>query len=199
MQSALMEIRSEARASSLHSHPAAWTTLQSRSRFHEVVAPHLNDAHVLARALSGNAVDSKDIVQEACLRAFRGISRFGGINARGWVMTIVRHTAYDWIKKKRAAPESVEDLVSLEEQQELRSDCVTPETEALLHQDTERVAHAIEDLPQLFREALTLRYEQELSYADIAETLGVPQGTVMSRLCRARRRLEILLKECATV
>lgn len=192
MQAALMN-RSEARTSNFH--PRSWTHIESRSRFHEVVAPHLNDAHALARALSGNAVDSKDIVQEACLRAFRGISRFGGINARGWVMTIVRHTAYDWIKKKRSAPEPVEDLVSLEEQQQPRCDFITPESETLLQQETQRVAHAIESLPDPFREALTLRYERELSYADIAQALGIPQGTVMSRLCRARRRLEMQLKD----
>ena len=72
-----------------------------RTRFANVVLPHLGDAYALARWLARNDSDAEDIVQEACLRAFRGIAGFGDVNARGWVLSIVRNTAYTWLKKHR--------------------------------------------------------------------------------------------------
>src|SRR5215470_17036086 len=84
-----------------------------RTRFANVVLPHLGDAYALARWLARNDADAEDIVQEACLRAYRGIAGFGNINARAWVLSIVRNTAYTWLKKHRdpkiVAVESIED------------------------------------------------------------------------------------------
>ena len=68
-----------------------------------MVLPHLGDAYALARWLTGNRADAEDVVQEACLRAFRGIGGFAGVNARAWVLTIVRHAAYTWLGKNRSA------------------------------------------------------------------------------------------------
>src|SRR5262245_4401954 len=70
-------------------------------RFASVVLPHLGDAYALARWLTGNRADAEDVVQEACLRAFRGIGNFSDGNASAWVLTIVRHTAYGWLRKNR--------------------------------------------------------------------------------------------------
>src|SRR2546421_6285857 len=82
-----------------------------QARFASVVLPHLADAYALARWLTGNSADAEDVVQDACLRAFRGIGNFSGGNARAWVLTIVRHTAYTWLGKNRpAALVLVEDV-----------------------------------------------------------------------------------------
>jgi RNA polymerase sigma factor (sigma-70 family) len=133
--------------------------------------------------------DAQDIVQEACLRAFRGIAGFGGRNARGWVLTIVRHTAYDWIRKRRGREERVEDVESLGELLEWHDGAATPESMLVCDQDTEQVGRAIGSLPASYRDTLHLRYEQGLTYGEIAKVTGVRPGTVMSRLHRARRQL----------
>src|SRR3954463_8946024 len=82
-----------------------------KARFSEVVLPHLSDAMALAMWLTGNRADAEDIVQEACIRAFRAIARYGGGSARAWGLSIVRNTAYTWLKKHRGAPTvSIDDL-----------------------------------------------------------------------------------------
>ena len=89
-----------------------------RARFARVVLPHLADAYALARWLTGNRADAEDVVQEACLRAFRGIGGFAGVNARAWLLTIVRHAAYTWLGKNRsAALLVVDDLEAIEQKQ----------------------------------------------------------------------------------
>src|SRR5216683_5480748 len=91
---------------------------QDRARFQSVVMPHLADAYALARWLTGDRTDAEDVVQEACLRAFRGIAGFAGVNARAWVLTIVRHAAYTWLGKNRsAALVMVDDLAAVEQRQ----------------------------------------------------------------------------------
>src|SRR3989449_7961518 len=88
------------------------------ARFASVVLPHLADAYALARWLTGDRADAEDVVQEACLRAFRGIGGFAGVNARAWVLTIVRHAAYTWLGKNRSASLGmVDDLEAVEQQQ----------------------------------------------------------------------------------
>src|SRR5437588_13131669 len=91
------------------------------ARFRSVVLPHLADAYALARWLTGNRADAEDVVQDACLRAFRGIGGFAGGNARAWVLSIVRNTAYTWLGKNRpACLIAVEDISALEEEQARR-------------------------------------------------------------------------------
>src|SRR6266851_10384968 len=88
---------------------------QDRARFQSVVMPHLADAYALARWLTGNPTDAEDVVQEACLRAFRGISGFAGGNARAWLLTITRHAAFTWLSKNRSpALVVVDDLEEVE-------------------------------------------------------------------------------------
>src|SRR5256884_9612548 len=87
-----------------------------QARFASVVLPHLADAYALARWLAGDRADAEDVVQEACLRAFRGIGGFAGVNARAWVLTIGRHAAYTWLGKNRSASlVMVDDLEAGEE------------------------------------------------------------------------------------
>jgi len=147
-----------------------------QARFRNVVLPHLADAYALARWLTGNATDAQDVVQEACLRAFRGIGGFAGGNARAWVLTITRHAAYTWLSKNlsRGAP-----LEGTE----------TPEAALIAKADAAQLEAAIAQLPVPFRETLVLRDVQGLDYREIAQVTNVPIGTVMSRLARARRRL----------
>src|ERR1700730_11504430 len=86
-------------------------TAADDTRFANVVLPHLDDAYALARWVLGNRADAEDVVQEACLRALRGISGFSGANGRAWTLTIVRNAAYDWLRKNRpAAIVQVDDL-----------------------------------------------------------------------------------------
>jgi RNA polymerase sigma-70 factor, ECF subfamily len=162
-----------------------------RTRFANVVLPHLGDAYALARWLARNDSDAEDIVQEACLRAFRGIAGFGDINPRGWVLSIVRNTAYTWLKKHRDPKVVTVDNVEQVEQAGAEWDLgpASPETSLIEQADTARLETAIAALPIEFRETLVLRDIEGLDYRSIAEMTGVPIGTVMSRLARARRRL----------
>jgi RNA polymerase sigma factor (sigma-70 family) len=172
-------------------------SLASHALFLKVVQPHLGNAHSLARSLARNRADADDIVQEACLRALRGIAHFRGDSARAWVLTIVRHTAYDWMRRVRRAPEVVEDLEGLVESLTHPDHAATPEFKLASDQSEQQMEQAIQLLPVQFRKPVRLFYEQGLSYGEIAEAIGVPPGTVMSRLCRARRQLGTIIEKMA--
>jgi RNA polymerase sigma factor (sigma-70 family) len=165
------------------------------ARFRRVVLPHLDDAYSLARWLTGDRADAEDVVQEACLRAFRGIGGFAGINSRAWFLTVVRHAAYTWLGKNRSsALVMVDDPDAVEQKQAGRGVAPrdgpeTPEAALIAKTDAARLERAIAELPLPFRETLVLRDVQALDYREIAEVTKVPIGTVMSRLARARRRL----------
>jgi RNA polymerase sigma factor (sigma-70 family) len=168
----------------------------NKARFDALVVPHLAEALALARWLAGNRTDAEDIVQEACLRAFRAIDRFSGGSARAWVLTIVRRTAYSWLSKNRVPAVVAVDDLNLRERTwaEHGGDAdatnkATPETELIAKSDAARLEAAIAALPVDFRETFVLRDIQGLDYREIAEVTGTPLGTVMSRLARARRRL----------
>jgi RNA polymerase sigma factor (sigma-70 family) len=165
-----------------------------RARFASIVVPHLSEAFALACWLTGSRADAEDVVQDASLRAFRAIASFNGTNARAWVLTIVRNTAYSWLEKNRALQfVSVQDLG--ESAEALRNGgwaaalADTPETVLIAKADAGRVEAAVAALPPEFREVLLLRDIQGLEYREIAEVTAVPVGTVMSRLARARRRM----------
>src|SRR5204863_3737670 len=165
-----------------------------QARFRSVVLPHLAQAYALARWLTGDRVDAEDVVQEACLRAFRGIGGFTGVNARAWVLTITRHAAFTWLGKNRSsALMMVDDLEELERRELSQGAAMpgqeTPEAALIAKADAARLEAAIAQLPLPFREALVLRDVQGLDYREIAQVTKVPIGTVMSRLARARRRL----------
>jgi RNA polymerase sigma factor (sigma-70 family) len=168
-------------------------TDEEQARFRAVVLPHLTDCYALARWLTGDRADAEDVVQEACLRALHAIGTFAGVNARAWTLTIVRHTAYSWLRKNRsAALVAVDDLEAVERARagsDGEDSVENPETALIAKSERARLEQAIADLPVPFRETLVLRDVQGLDYRDIAAVTGVPIGTVMSRLARARRRL----------
>jgi RNA polymerase sigma factor (sigma-70 family) len=159
-------------------------------RFRNVVLPHLDDAYGLARWLTGNRTDAGDVVQEACLSAFRSIGSFSNGNSRAWLLTIVRNAAYSWMLKNRpAALVMVEDIEGVALARPSDLDIETPETALIAKTDARLLEAAIAALPASFRETLVLRDVHGLSYREIAEVTGTPAGTVMSRLARARGAL----------
>lgn len=165
------------------------------SRFREVFLPHLDDAFRLARWLSGSRADAEDIVQEASLRAMKGVGRFAGGNARAWVLTIVRNAAYTWMGRNRPAslvvaddPSVMERMVDEEARAAGRAP-PTPEDMLIAKVDAAVLRRQVGALPAVFRDVIVLREINELSYGEIAEVMDVPVGTVMSRLARARRML----------
>jgi RNA polymerase sigma factor (sigma-70 family) len=170
-----------------------------RAVFDEVFLPHMAEAYRLAQWLTGNAYDAEDVVQDAALRAFRGIKSFGAVNARAWSLTIVRNTAYSWLMKNRPKAVVLAGDLSAAEQQELEHEgpqgarVETPEEIALFKADAEEVQQALAQLPAHFREVIVLREINQLNYRDIAEITNVPIGTVMSRLSRGRQLLINLL------
>jgi RNA polymerase sigma factor (sigma-70 family) len=175
---------------------SATSSSDDSARFRSVVLPHLDDAYGLARWLTGNRTDAEDVVQEASLRAFRGIGNFSNGNAKAWVLTIVRNAAYDWLQKNRpAALVLVEDLEGIEGAQSSEQNAETPESALIAINAETLLEAAIAALPAPFRETLILRDVQGLSYREIAEVTGMPTGTVMSRLARARGRLLATLAE----
>jgi RNA polymerase sigma factor (sigma-70 family) len=181
---------------------ASVSTVQNkdeRAVFDEVFLPHMAEAYRLAQWLTGNSYDAEDVVQDAALRAFRGIKSFGAVNARAWSLTIVRNTAYSWLMKNRPKAVVFTGDLSAAEQQELEHEgpqgtrIETPEEIALFKADAEGVQRALAQLPAHFREVIVLREMNQLNYRDIAEITNIPIGTVMSRLSRGRQLLITLL------
>jgi RNA polymerase sigma-70 factor (ECF subfamily) len=151
--------------------------------------PHLGAAYTLARYLLRESADAEDAVQEAYLQALRHFAGFRGENARAWLLTIVRRCCYAWAGREgRHAPVGPELI------DELPGDTDDPETEVVRGELRQQLASAVDALPLPFREVIVLREIQELSYQEIATVTGVPIGTVMSRLARARRRLQRALE-----
>jgi RNA polymerase sigma factor (sigma-70 family) len=162
------------------------------ARFTRLVLPHLGDAYSLARWITGSRADAEDVVQEACLRAFRAIGGVADGSARPWVLTVVRNTAYTWLRKNRpSAVVVVEDLEAVENAQAVPGDpdSETPETTLIAKTDAAALEAAIAAVPMPYRETMILRDVQGLSYREIAEVTGVPIGTVMSRLARGRSQV----------
>lgn len=160
------------------------------ARFEDAMLPHLDAAYGLARLLLRDVHDAEDVVQDAYLRALRHFDGFRGGDARAWLLTIVRRTCYTWLKRRRTRPEATEFD---EDAHSGGLSADDPET-LVLHGDLrETLNRAMATVPSEFREVLLLRDVQGLSYREIAEVVGVPVGTVMSRLARARRRLQAAL------
>lgn len=141
-----------------------------RKSSERLVMPHLADA--LARWLTRNHPDAEDVLQEACLRAFRSIHTCIGHNPRSWVLSVVRNTAYSWLEKNRRG----------------EWNAPAPEAEPVEKANADQLRAAIEAVPVQFRETLVLRDIQG-DYREVATIIGAPVGTMMSRLSRARRHL----------
>jgi RNA polymerase sigma-70 factor (ECF subfamily) len=158
------------------------------------VLPHLDAAYTLARYLTRNASEAEDVVQDACLRAlkyFDGFRGDQGAGARAWLLAIVRNTAYSARRRQRA------DALTTEFDETQHSDAVAedhPEGVLLQQAAKETLRRALDRLAPEFREVIVLRELQGLSYKEISDVVGVPVGTVMSRLSRARTRLQQALR-----
>jgi RNA polymerase sigma factor (sigma-70 family) len=173
-----------------------------QNRFAEVFLPHLDDAFRLARWISGSRADAEDIVQEASLRAFKGIRNFSGGNTRAWTLTIVRNASYSWLAKNRPSTVVLTEDLDQRAREEMErgagnGDVPTPEATLIAKMEAEEVRNAVATLPLPFREILVLREIHDLDYRSIAEIIQVPIGTVMSRLARARKLIFATLRESA--
>jgi RNA polymerase sigma factor (sigma-70 family) len=158
------------------------------SQFEQVIMPHIDAAYNLARWLARDDHDAQDIVQEACLRAFRFFGKFRGGNSRSWLLTIVRNTAYTWLRQNR--PQGIVS-VSDEEWTEIPDASHSAGHGAIhLKADAGMLRTALEQLPTEFREALVLRELEGFSYKEIADLTDSPMGTVMSRIARGRKQLQ---------
>ena len=165
-------------------------TQEDRRRFEEIFLPYLDAAYNLARWIIRHDQDAQDVVQDAYIRAFRGFHLFRGGNSRSWFLTIVRNTAYTFLNR-RAAEKS---LIPYEEEKHANIISIyDPDHELPTEaqsKNLQRARETLEQLPLQFREVVILYELEGLSYKELASTLGVPVGTVMSRLSRARRRLQ---------
>jgi RNA polymerase sigma-70 factor, ECF subfamily len=160
---------------------------EERRQFEEIFLPFLDAAYNLARWIVQHDQDAQDVVQEAYLRAFKGFHAFRGGNGRAWLLTIVRNTAYTWINKHAAD----EKLVPYEE--EKHAEIISfdqPTKEIVSEKRKEYLQNALLRIPPEYRETIILYELEGLSYKELALALGIPIGTVMSRLSRARRRLQ---------
>jgi RNA polymerase sigma factor (sigma-70 family) len=164
-------------------------------RFGSTVMIHLDAAYDLARWLTRDERDAEDVVQEACLRAFRYLDGFRGGNSRAWFLTIVRNTYYSDLKKNHAQAMTV----PLDEESACAEDIIDPGAlddviAGIDREDAKRILReAFEKLPAEYREILVLRELEDLSYHEIARIAQIPIGTVMSRLSRARKLLSRVL------
>lgn len=154
--------------------------------FEQAVLPHVDAAYNLARWLTRNEQDAQDVVQEAFLRAFRFFPGFRCGDARAWLLKIVRNTCYTWLRANRPLQDATEFDENL-----CPPDYHAPNPEELVLQNANStlVRKALENLPTSFREVLILREIEGMSYREIADISGMPVGTVMSSLSRARARL----------
>jgi RNA polymerase sigma-70 factor (ECF subfamily) len=168
-------------------------TASERERFDALMLPQLNAAFTLARYLVRDHHDAEDVVQEAFLRALKHFGGFRGSGereSRAWLLTIVRNTAYSWRQRHRA------DAQAVEFDETAHSESIAAEgPDAALDRSAaaETLSEALDALPPELREVIVLRELQDLSYREISEVAGIPVGTVMSRLSRARARLQTAL------
>jgi RNA polymerase sigma factor (sigma-70 family) len=168
---------------------------EMHARFQREIVPHLDAAYNFARFLSRNADAAQDIVQEAFLRAYRGFDGYQGGDARAWIFTIVRNCYHNWLIDHRRKGRVEIDVHRTDDSggfsiDDVPSDEDTPEVTLLRRAESSTVRTVLDKLPRPLREMLVLRELEGLSYRQIAETIAMPIGTVMSRLARARTQFE---------
>jgi RNA polymerase sigma factor (sigma-70 family) len=160
----------------------------SKSRFDALVLPHLDDGYTLARYLTRDGEAARDVLQEACLRALRHVDGLRGTDGRSWFLAIVRSRCVEWFREQGRGGVFVEydDAAHPPEPDDVVDSGSWPV-------GADAVTAAVDALPAVSREVIVLREVCGLSYQAIAEVTGVPMGTVMSRLARARDRLRRVL------
>jgi RNA polymerase sigma-70 factor (ECF subfamily) len=159
---------------------------QRVERFEQVVLPHLDDAYTLARYLLRDEHDAQDAVQESVLRALRYFDGFRDGDARAWLLTIVRNYCYTWEKAHRTDRMTVPFT---DDESTAIADPRATDDRVIEAGERERVQMAVDALSTELREVIVLREINDLSYREISEVVGIPMGTVMSRLARARKHL----------
>lgn len=173
--------------------------MRTPKRFEQLALPHMAAAFSLAYWLMRDRADAEDVVQDAYVRALRGFDGFRGDDIRPWLLAIVRNVAWRALSVRRRANNviPIEAAFAAGEDGDMALAAADPSAEILMIEAGDRalLARALAALTPLFREALVLREMQEMSYTDIAIVLGVPKGTVMSRLSRARAELRSRFKE----
>jgi RNA polymerase sigma factor (sigma-70 family) len=173
---------------------------RSHAQFEELMLPHLNAAYGLARWMMRHPEEAEDAVQDGYLRALEHFDGYRGDGEKAWLLTIVRNVCLTRLKRSRQSAKVVfiDDVLGQVEAMAQNSSDRTlsdPETAAIAKAERSEVQRALQRLPTNFREVLVLREFEELSYQEIAHVVGVPIGTVMSRLARARSTLKSLLVE----
>jgi RNA polymerase sigma factor (sigma-70 family) len=179
--------------------------LPARQGFEQQALPHLDAAFSLAFWLMRDRADAEDVVQDAYIRALRGFDGFRGEAIRPWLLAIVRNVAWRALAVRRRTTNNVIPIEAAfargetdeSEAMQIASDEPSAETRLIEAGDNALLTRALDAVTPLFREILVLREIEEMSYADIATVLGVPQGTVMSRLSRARAELRLRYKDLA--
>jgi len=181
--------------------PAALPVQDKRERFDQILSMHLDAAYDLARWLTRDEPNAQDVVQEACLRAFKFLDGFRGGNARSWLLAIVRNTYYSWLEKHRSQALNVTldeeyldgDESALHNGHHEDSNDID---RVLREADCRRIINeGLEKIPAEFREAIVLRELEDMSYKEIAVVMNVPLGTVMSRLARGRKLLSQYVRQ----
>lgn len=172
-----------------------FTLRPSQSEFERQVLPHLDGAYRLALWLVRDPATAEDVVQDAVLKAHSAWGRYTAGNARAWLFTIVRRCSYDWLRTSRVTVDiddeaawTTEDAVHLRDED-------SPETILVAAEMVAHLREAVLGLPAVFREVIMLKDIEDMPYRTIAEVLGVPIGTVMSRLARGRDMLRARLVE----
>jgi RNA polymerase sigma-70 factor (ECF subfamily) len=178
------EIRSEGGLSEPRLSP------QELERFHECVLPYLDAAHNLARYLLRDPHEAEDAVQASFLKAIRHFGSFRGVDGRAWLLSIVRNTCFTQSRRRRSGGEKVEFDEEIHTAEERGSG---PEADYERAMAAKSVSDGLGQLADEFREVLVLRELEGLSYKEIAQVVGVPIGTVMSRLARGRKHLLLAL------
>jgi RNA polymerase sigma-70 factor, ECF subfamily len=161
-------------------------------RFRDAALPHLDEVYTLARYLMRNTDDAEDAVQECYLRALRHFDSYRGPAMKPWLLVILRNVCNNEFRRRSRGElltDYVQDELAAEEMPMWQEPQASPEKVILQQQDRATIRRLVEELPAPFREAIVLREINDLSYKEIAEVAGVPVGTVMSRLARARAML----------
>jgi RNA polymerase sigma-70 factor (ECF subfamily) len=160
-------------------------------RFRDAALPHLDAVYTLARYLMRSPADAEDAVQECYLRALRHFDGFRGTEIKPWLMAILRNVCRaEFARRAGTAVNDDADADAAEGSEPLWQEALpSAETQMLRQGNTETIRRLVAALPDPFREAIVLREINDLSYRDIADVVGAPVGTVMSRLARARAML----------
>ena len=165
-------------------------------RFRDAALPCLDDVYTLARYLLRDTADAEDAVQECYLRALRHFDTFRGPAIKPWLFAILRNVCRGEFARKSSGLNYIDQYVDGETDKDedavrplWQEPQVSPETETLHQRDAQTIRRLVAELPEQFREAIVLREINDLPYRDIADVIGVPVGTVMSRLARARSML----------